>query len=215
MHDAVASWDALDASTNPIDILSSVTNPSYNRLNEARNLVKEETEKCNHTPPKFSKVSGLAIDARWWNLPWKRVDRDSCLSQNKDSRIALLTIHSPYQVHPSVATRWSGSLRGAKRLQVVMCANTGFGALVSPEVKGEDGEEGERYVHFSCRIANAAKARGESVNIIEILHEYAATDPTFLSDLKAAGEEQYARGHKEAPGGVSAVGCIASIRGRC
>ncbi|UZJ53476.1 hypothetical protein CBS101457_002796 [Exobasidium rhododendri] len=162
MHDAVASWNALDASTNPIDILSSSTNPSYHRLNEARNLVKEETEKCTHTPPKFS----------------------------KDSRIALLTIHSPYQVHPSVATRWSGSLRGAKKLQVVMCANTGFGSL------------GERYVHFSCRIANAAKTRGEKVNIIEILHEFAATDPTFLSDLKAAGEEQYAKGHKEASGGI-------------
>lgn len=101
-----------------------------------------------------------------------------------------------------------------------MCANTGFGSLVDSvkkeaikkeeEDKGagvgageEEEEEGERYVHFSCRIANAAKARGEDPNIIELLHEYAALDPTFLSDLKAAGEEQYARGHRQASGGVS------------
>jgi len=57
MHDAIASWNALDASTNPIDILSSSTNPSFERLNDARNAVKEETEKCTHTPPRFSKVS--------------------------------------------------------------------------------------------------------------------------------------------------------------
>jgi hypothetical protein len=127
-------------------------------------------------------------------------------------------IHSPYQVHPSIATRWSGSLRGSKKLQVVMCANTGFGSLVNPvkkedsvealtDVKQEDEEgdehEGERYVHFSCRIAASAKSRGETPNIIELLHEYAALDPEFLNDLKAMGEEQFARGHKEASGGVS------------
>jgi hypothetical protein len=57
MHDAIASWDALEASTNPLDILSFDTNPSFARLNEARRLVREETEKCTHTPPRFSKVS--------------------------------------------------------------------------------------------------------------------------------------------------------------
>lgn len=106
-----------------------------------------------------------------------------------------------------------------------MCANTGFGSLVNPIkkednakesngvrseegdevlVKEEEGEEeGERYVHFSCRIANAAKSRGEDPNIIELLQEYAAMDPTLLSDLKAVGEEQFARGHRQASGGVS------------
>ena len=89
----------------------------------------------------------------------------------QDGRVALLTIHSPYQVHPSVATRWSGTLKGAKQLLVVMCANTGFGAEIKNEsddkslsngenVDGKDGTEMvTRYVHFSCRIANAAKAR--------------------------------------------------------
>jgi len=89
-----------------------------------------------------------------------------------------------------------------------MCANTGFGSLVDPvkkekEEEEEEEEKGERYVHFSCRIANAAKSRGETPNIIQILHSYASLDPTFLSDLKAIGEEQFARGHKEASGGVS------------
>jgi hypothetical protein len=85
-----------------------------------------------------------------------------------------------------------------------MCANTGFGAKVKPaDGTEQDEEDAERYVHFSCRIANAARDRGEDPNIIDILHEYAAKDPTFLSDLKAAGEEQYARGHRQASGGVS------------
>ena len=89
-----------------------------------------------------------------------------------------------------------------------MCANTGFGALLASDQQREEAceaGEDERYVHFSCRIANAAKARGESPNIIELLHEYAAMDPTFLSDLRDIGEEQFARGHKEASGGVSGV----------
>lgn len=91
-----------------------------------------------------------------------------------------------------------------------MCANTCFDSLVDPikkEAIKQEGEEteGERYVHFFCRIANAAKARGEDPNIIELLHEYAALDPTFLSDLKAAGKEQYARGHRQASGGVSCI----------
>lgn len=45
--------------------------------------------------------------------------------------------------------------------------------------------------------------RGENPNIIEVLHEYAALDPTFLSDLHAAGQGSFARGHREASGGVS------------
>lgn len=177
-HDAYASWAALDASQSPLDVLDPERNPSFERLNEARRLVAIETEKQTHTPPKFS----------------------------KDSRVALLTIHTPYQVHPSIATRWSGTLKGAKRLEVVMCANTGFGAFCE-EVKGEDeGEEKPRFVHFSCRRANAARQRGEDPNIIELLHDYASRDPAFLSDLKASGQGgSFAKGHREASGGVSRV----------
>ncbi|MCO5590247.1 hypothetical protein L7F22_044216 [Adiantum nelumboides] len=148
LHDAFVSWKALDVSQSPLDVLDAEKNPSFERLNEARRLVASETEKQTHTPPKFS----------------------------KDSRVALLTISTPYQVHPSIATRWSGTLKGAKRLEVVMCANTGFGAIYDENAKtkvDEDGEvvtsikteeksdevQKERYVHFSCRIANAAKVK--------------------------------------------------------
>ncbi|PWN36526.1 DHH phosphoesterase, partial [Meira miltonrushii] len=162
LHDAFVSWKALDVSESPLDVLDAEKNPSFERLNEARRLVASETEKQTHTPPKFS----------------------------KDSRVALLTISTPYQVHPSIATRWSGTLKGAKRLEIVMCANTGF-----------DGQK-ERYVHFSCRIANAAKARGENPNIIELLNDYAARDPSFLDDLRESGQGSFARGHREASGGI-------------
>jgi len=192
LHDAFVSWKALDVSQSPLDVLDAEKNPSFERLNEARRLVASETEKQTHTPPKFS----------------------------KDSRVALLTISTPYQVHPSIATRWSGTLKGAKRLEVVMCANTGFGAIYDENAKtkvDEDGEvvtsikteeksdevQKERYVHFSCRIANAAKVRGENPNIIELLNDYAARDPTFLTDLRESGQGSFARGHREASGGVS------------
>lgn len=196
LHDAFVSWKALDVSESPLDVLDAEKNPSFERLNEARRLVASETEKQTHTPPKFS----------------------------KDSRVALLTISTPFQVHPSIATRWSGTLKGAKRLEIVMCANTGFGALYDEDANTKVDEEGEvvasegvkieegleekdkeRYVHFSCRIANAAKARGENPNIIELLNDYAARDPTFLSDLRQSGQGSFARGHREASGGVSAM----------
>lgn len=194
LHDAFVSWKALDVSESPLDVLDAEKNPSFERLNEARRLVASETERQTHTPPKFS----------------------------KDSRVALLTISTPYQVHPSIATRWSGTLKGAKRLEIVMCANTGFGAVYeetkkeeAEEVPGEnikneegsDKEQKERYVHFSCRIANAAKARGENPNIIELLNEYAARDPSFLNDLRESGQGSFARGHREASGGVSGGKC--------
>lgn len=59
-HDASASWTALSHSKSPLDILSAETNPSFDRLQEARRLVTVETERCTHTPPKFSKVSRLS-----------------------------------------------------------------------------------------------------------------------------------------------------------
>ena len=202
LHDAFVSWKALDVSESPLDVLDAEKNPSYERLNEARRLVASETEKQTHTPPKFS----------------------------KDSRVALLTISTPYQVHPSIATRWSGSLKGAKRLEIVMCANTGFGAIYDENAKtkveedgevvasevvkseeGQDLDQKERYVHFSCRIANAAKARGENPNIIELLNDYAARDPSFLSDLRESGQGSFAKGHREASGGVSRDGWIGSM----
>lgn len=62
-HDAATAWEALDASENPLDVLSSTANPSYDRLQEARRLVAAETERCTHTPPKFAKVRPDVMDA--------------------------------------------------------------------------------------------------------------------------------------------------------
>ncbi|KAK0521375.1 hypothetical protein OC834_006691 [Tilletia horrida] len=171
------------------------------RLFAAREAVAAETERCTHTPPKFS----------------------------RDGRIALLRIRSAFQVHPGIATRWSGTLRGAKKLQAVMCANDGYSgeAGAADQEGGNGGLDGKRtgaLTHFSCRIAQAAKARGEDPNLIELLHDYAARDPAFLSDLKAATEDSsfedvepephgngeparvsvgnFARGHRQASGGI-------------
>jgi hypothetical protein len=56
-------------------------------------------------------------------------------------------------------------------------------------------------VNFSCRIANCAKNRPDQppVNIIAVLKEIADLD---TEDLKAGLGESFARGHKEASGGI-------------
>lgn len=100
-----------------------------------------------------------------------------------DGRIAVLRINTPAQVHPVIATRWAGYLN-SKALEIVMCANSGY-------VPG--------MVNFSCRIARCAKSRDPPVNIIESLK--AAAD--LSSDgLRTRLGESFARGHKEASGGI-------------
>jgi hypothetical protein len=102
-----------------------------------------------------------------------------------DARIAVFRITSAAQVHPVIATRWAGHLASA-RLEVVLVANDGY-------LPG--------MVNFSCRIPRCARARDPPVNIIEVLREAAAgraADPTLRERLG----ESFARGHKEASGGV-------------
>lgn len=86
-----------------------------------------------------------------------------------------------------VATRWAGHLKSPK-LQVVMVANSGY-------TPGR--------THFSCRVARCAHARsGEpDVDIISILKEYAARSPGLV---EAMGSD-FARGHKQASGGIVEV----------
>ncbi|PWN40025.1 hypothetical protein IE81DRAFT_317176 [Ceraceosorus guamensis] len=150
------------------DLTGVLASPHAEHLHRCRRAVAQETERCTHTAPKFS----------------------------KDGRVALLFIHSAYQVHPSIATRWSGTLKGAKKLQAVYCANTGY-------YSNQD-----RLVHFSGRIAKAAKDRGEEPSLIELLHSYASLDHTFLPDLckhydvPSASHLSFARGHKQASGGI-------------
>ncbi|KEY66724.1 hypothetical protein S7711_06772 [Stachybotrys chartarum IBT 7711] len=101
-----------------------------------------------------------------------------------DGRIAVFRISSGAQVHPVIATRWAGHLQSAK-LEVVLVANEGY-------LPG--------MVNFSCRVPRSARARDPPVNIIEVLRGLAdrAAEPT----LRARLGESFARGHKEASGGV-------------
>lgn len=144
------AWDAVIAADSPTQITKT------EKLHEAGFEVRHETERCTHTPPKFS----------------------------ADSSIALLTIKSEAQIHPVIATRWSGHLKSSK-LEIVMCANEGY--LLDK-------------VNFSCRVAKIARARegAEKVDIIKKLESIVAED----TDLRKRLGESFARGHKEASGGI-------------
>ncbi|CZT01319.1 uncharacterized protein RCO7_02022 [Rhynchosporium graminicola] len=101
----------------------------------------------------------------------------------KDGKIAVLKINSQTQVHPVIATRWAGTLK-SKALEIVMVANYGY-------LPGK--------VNFSCRVARCAKDRDPPVNIIESLKAVANLD---TGDLIQRMGESFARGHKEASGGI-------------
>ena len=144
------AWEAVIAASGPGTI------PKNEKLQDASFEVRRETERCTHTPPKFS----------------------------ADATIAVLTISSAAQVHPVIATRWSGHLKSNK-LEIVMCANEGY----LPDK-----------VNFSCRVAKVARAReGEDkVDIIKKLEGVVADN----KDLRMRLGESFARGHKEASGGI-------------
>ncbi|KAH7031552.1 DHH family protein [Microdochium trichocladiopsis] len=102
-----------------------------------------------------------------------------------DAKIAVFRISSAAQVHPVIATRWAGHLQSNK-LEVVLVANEGY-------LPG--------MVNFSCRIPRSARARsGPPVNIIDTLRGIVeqSPDPTLRERLG----ESFARGHKEASGGI-------------
>lgn len=103
---------------------------------------------------------------------------------SSDGKVAVFRINSAAQIHPVIATRWAGHLTSAK-LEVVLVANEGY----LPDM-----------VNFSCRIPRSARARTPPVNIIELLRDVAdrAPDPTLRQRLG----ESFARGHKEASGGI-------------
>lgn len=103
-----------------------------------------------------------------------------------DGRIAVLRINTAAQVHPVIATRWAGYLN-SKALEIVVCANSGY-------LPG--------MVNFSCRIARCARSREPPVNIIESLKAAADLSTDGLRDRLG---ESFARGHKEASGGVVPV----------
>jgi len=105
---------------------------------------------------------------------------------SKDGRIAVLRINSKAQVHPVIATRWAGFLN-SKKLEIVMVANFGY----LPDV-----------VNFSCRIARCARSREPPVNIIDSLKAAADLSTDGLRDRMGPS---FARGHKEASGGIVPV----------
>lgn len=111
---------------------------------------------------------------------------------SKDGRVAVFRINSEAQVHPLIATRWANHLN-SKALEVVMCANSGH----LPDK-----------VNFSCRVSRMARARRsaageEDVNIIEMLKEYAKQHES--GDLIDRMGESFARGHRQASGGIVAA----------
>ncbi|KAL6153997.1 hypothetical protein ACJQWK_02087 [Exserohilum turcicum] len=142
------------------DAVLSAENPGSvvknEKLRDASLEVRRETDRCTRVPPKFS----------------------------ADATIALLSISSAAQIHPVIATRWSGTLKSSK-LEIVMCANEGY----LPD-----------RVNFSCRVAKCARAREgeEKIDIIKKLESIVAED----KDLRARLGESFARGHKEASGGI-------------
>ncbi|KAI0398540.1 DHH phosphoesterase [Xylariaceae sp. FL0594] len=103
---------------------------------------------------------------------------------SSDAKIAVFRINSAAQVHPVIATRWAGHLQ-SPRLEVILVANEGY-------LPG--------MVNFSCRVPRSARARSPPVNIIEVLKEIAdkAPNPTLRERLG----ESFAKGHKEASGGI-------------
>ncbi|KAK6957542.1 hypothetical protein Daesc_000329 [Daldinia eschscholtzii] len=103
---------------------------------------------------------------------------------SSDGKIAVFRINSAAQIHPVIATRWAGHLQ-SPRLEVILVANEGY-------LPG--------LVNFSCRVPRSARARDTPVNIIEVLRGIAAKapDPTLRERLG----ESFARGHKEASGGI-------------
>lgn len=111
---------------------------------------------------------------------------------SQDGRIAVLKIKSAAQVHPVIATRWAGFLN-SKKLEIVMVANYGYL---------------EGMVNFSCRIARCARSRDPPVNIIDSLKAAAALS---TDGLKERMGETFARGHKEASGGIVPVAAFEEL----
>ncbi|GAA6039530.1 hypothetical protein JCM8097_008370 [Rhodosporidiobolus ruineniae] len=135
------------------------------RLLEAKERTSAETSRWQGAPPTFS----------------------------KDGSIAVIKVDSGYQIHPVIATRWCGTLRKAKTLVCVMCANTGY----TPG-----------YVHFSCRAPRRSSSDDSSsppVDLIAFLRSLRPACNALAPGWSARVGEDFARGHREATGGIIPV----------
>ncbi|KAL0945758.1 hypothetical protein HGRIS_012047 [Hohenbuehelia grisea] len=171
------AWDAILDARSPADIVRR------NDLLVIRERINAEIARCGRSPPCFS----------------------------KDGRIALIRIDSAYQVHPVIATRWAGSLKG-KALEIIMVVNPSH----HPD---------PNLVSFACRLSKRAREMPEVTrpNIIQILKDYGEKVDVGLAKTRLNGPntlagtsddvgsvtpfldrvgDDYARGHKEASGGI-------------
>ncbi|KAI5453465.1 hypothetical protein NCC49_005940 [Naganishia albida] len=145
------------------DILIAANNPREVANNAWLKLcrldVNEEIEKWGRQPPRFS----------------------------EDGKVALVRVATGFQVHPVVATRWAGTLRKAKTLVMVMCANTAF----NPD---------PGMVSFSCRLSSALRElpEAERPSLIDLLKSYGDK----VEGFKERVGDNFARGHNEATGGI-------------
>ncbi|GAA5940118.1 hypothetical protein JCM3775_007268 [Rhodotorula graminis] len=134
------------------------------KLLEAKERTSAETSRWQGAPPVFS----------------------------KDGKIAVVTVDSGYQIHPVIATRWCGTLRKAKTLVCVMCANTGF----TPG-----------FVHFSCRAPrrdSTSSSSSDPVDLIAFLRSLAPLCDALSPGWSTRVGHDFARGHREATGGIIA-----------
>ncbi|EXJ86821.1 hypothetical protein A1O3_03775 [Capronia epimyces CBS 606.96] len=166
-------------------------NDAVSLINAPRRTAKYDvitawTALLNSTDPKDLLSNGRLQTARVEINAEVELNTHTPPKFSADGRIAVLRIHTPAQVHPVIATRWAGHLN-SKALEIVVCANSGY-------LPG--------MVNFSCRIARCARARDPPVNIIDSLKAAAALSTDGLVDRLG---ESFARGHKEASGGVVPV----------
>ncbi|GAA5834373.1 hypothetical protein JCM11251_007972 [Rhodosporidiobolus azoricus] len=127
-----------------------------------------------------SKERTSAETARWQGAP---------PVFSKDGRIAVIKVQSGYQIHPVIATRWCGTLRKAKTLICVMCANDGY----TPG-----------FVHFSCRAPRRSSSDGpsEPIDLIAFLRSLSPLCDALSPGWSSRVGEDFARGHREATGGI-------------
>ncbi|KAJ3299671.1 hypothetical protein HK104_007742 [Borealophlyctis nickersoniae] len=152
--DPTPAWRALQASTSASDISQGkVTDVPH--LRDCRSQVASEIQRCARAPPRFS----------------------------DDGRVALITISTPYQIHPIIASRWSNTLKG-KSLHIVMVANTGY----LPH-----------RTNFAIRVAQrgGGTIANGAMDIMRFLEECVAKVP----GLREECGDEFAKGHAGASGG--------------
>ncbi|GAA5984011.1 hypothetical protein JCM5350_004991 [Sporobolomyces pararoseus] len=131
-------------------------------LSEAKERTSNETTRWQGAAPKFS----------------------------KDGKVAVIRVESGYQIHPVIATRWQGTLRKAKTLVCIMCANTGY-------------TEGK--VNFSCRAPRRSKDDPHYTGPPDLIGFLKSCIPACEELSPGWGDRvghDFARGHREATGGI-------------